>query len=264
MYAIVTLPLVPIRREHMESSEMLSQLLFGECVEILSEQANWLYIRNMVDNYTGWADKKMLSLLSEEEYLEMLRSKQAFRISTALSVCVQSSTHKKTHLPAASVMRLDQERRCIVKGENYAYNAADLSECSCQSGEQVLRYAHLFLNAPYLWGGKSILGIDCSGLVQVVFSMAGFCLPRDAWQQAQEGQLVKSIDRAQAGDLAFFSKDKNRVSHVGILINNRQILHASGWVKIESIDSEGILPDGEHSYSHKLHSIRRILPDVSM
>ena len=259
MYAIVTLPLVPLRQENNERSEMLSQLLFGECVQLLETQNNWLKVKNLSDDYIGWADRKMISPLNELEYRQLSENMHAFKVSQPLSRCIKQRSKQSLLLPAGALLWMDESNQCIINGEKYEYDPAEICDLNLQTGEQVLHYAHQFLNTPYLWGGKSLMGIDCSGLVQVVFSIIGIQLPRDASQQVEKGKIVDNIDSARAGDLAFFVNEKGRVSHVGILLNKQQIIHASGWVKIEQIDQSGIISAADGSYTHKLHEIKRIL-----
>ena len=127
-----------------------------------------------------------------------------------------------------------------------------------KSKNKLTETAYFFLNAPYLWGGKSILGIDCSGFTQLVFSLSGIQIPRDAYQQEKIGESVDFVD-IKPFDLVFFINDKNRVHHVGIALENSQIIHASGQVRIDSLTNEGIIHSLSNELTHRLHSIKRIL-----
>jgi cell wall-associated NlpC family hydrolase len=125
--------------------------------------------------------------------------------------------------------------------------------------EQMVRTAHTWLSAPYLWGGKTFMGVDCSGFVQTVFKAGGIVLPRDAWQQAEKGMEVNSLTEVKPGDLAFFQNEKQRVTHVGILLGSHEIIHASGRVRIDQIDHLGIMNRDNRKRTHALHSIRRVV-----
>jgi cell wall-associated NlpC family hydrolase len=123
--------------------------------------------------------------------------------------------------------------------------------------EELLQTAKKWLNAPYLWGGKTFLGVDCSGFVQTVFKVHGIRLSRDAWQQVKEGEAVEKLSFAKTGDVAFFNNPEGRITHVGILLNRNQIIHASGKVRIDKIDEEGIINIRADKRTHQLHSMKR-------
>ena len=259
IYGIITLPLVALRADNSERSEMASQLLFGECVEILETQDKWLKVKNLSDNYVGWVDRKMIEPFSLEALQMLQMNAQPFKVCVPLSQCWKKLSNEKVLLPASSILWLNENNQCVFGCEKYDYNSTEIFVQTSQSDKQIIHYARQFFNAPYLWGGKSILGIDCSGLVQVVFSIIGIQLPRDASQQVEIGTTITSLQQAKTGDLAFFTNEEGRVVHVGILINNQQIIHASGWVKIEQIDANGIISSSTKEYTHKLFAIRRIL-----
>ena len=259
LLGIITLPLVPLRANSNECSEMVSQLLFGECVEILEMQDKWLKVKNISDNYIGWADKKMIEPFSQEAFQILQINARSVKVCVPLSQCWKKSSNEKILLPASAVLWLNEDNQCIFGGEKYDYNSTEIFVQTSQLNKQIIHYACQFLNTPYLWGGKSVLGIDCSGLVQVVFGIIGMQLPRDASQQIEVGTPITSLQQAITGDLAFFANEEERVVHVGILMNNREIIHASGWVKTDRIEANGIIHSITNEYSHKLFAIRRIL-----
>ena len=258
MTGIVILPLVPLRESDSERSEMTSQLLFGELVEILETRERWLLLRNLSDNYIGWADRKMIQVLSDAKALQLTSSNPSCVCIPLLEGKDLSSGDKLT-LPGGSRLVGLNGIELKIDNNNFLFDPILLHQGTEKSGERLISLARQYLNAPYLWGGKSLLGIDCSGFVQVVFSMCGIQLPRDASQQVNCGQLISFLSEAKAGDLALFENQDGKITHVGILLNSHQIIHASGWVKIESIDSQGIISAQTGEYTHKLRVIKRIL-----
>ncbi len=260
MTGIITLPLVPLRESNSERSEMTSQLLFGELVEIIEERESWFFVCNLADNYSGWIDSKMIKKLETEE-LSVLQNSPVFRITIPVSVCKKTTSDATMFLPGGSILYGIVDNELIIADENYIVEKSDIFVSKEVDGNQIIRLAIQYLNAPYLWGGKSILGLDCSGLTQLVFSISGIQLKRDASQQVEEGEVIDFLSEAQAGDLAFFENKEGKIIHVGILLNSQQIIHASGSVKIDNIDSQGIISSHTGEYSHKLRVIKRIIHD---
>ena len=121
------------------------------------------------------------------------------------------------------------------------------------------RTAKEFLNAPYLWGGKSFFGVDCSGFTQLVYKVNNVKLPRDAYQQAEVGEALSFVEESQPGDLAFFENAEGRIIHVGIMLDDQKIIHASGKVRIDTLDSTGIFNQEMNKHTHKLRFVKSIL-----
>jgi cell wall-associated NlpC family hydrolase len=237
----IAYPLVPGRREPSDKSEMITQLLFGEEYDVLESQKKWLLIKNKVDQYECWIDKKQHTFISERANLNHIISSVFEQIKRGDQIWL---------LPAGA--KVSSGKFSI--GEH----RFDFEKNVGQKSHSPVSIARQFLGAPYLWGGKSIFGIDCSGLVQVVYSCCGIQLPRDAYQQAEKGQPVDFVETAQAGDLAYFDNEEGRITHVGIMLDGEHIIHASGMVRIDRIDHEGIYNADTQSYSHRLRIVKRV------
>jgi len=255
-HGILSLPVLPVRSEPSERAEMTTQLLYGEQVEVLEFQESWTLIRNVADSYEGWVTRKMLTDLSDV-MIEKLHRHQIKLLKEPVTV-FQGVDSGSQHLPAGS--------RLFVR-DNHFYSPSwielfpekeiEKPDYTRSLPERILETALQFLNAPYLWGGKTILGMDCSGLTQVSASINGFQLPRDARDQALLGE-EEFLSLSLPGDLAFFANPEGRIVHVGIVCGQNKILHASGCVHIDDLDEQGIYSRALKTYTHRLHSIKRI------
>jgi len=252
---IVNQSLVAVRREPSESSEMINQLLFGETFTIIENYSNWLRIIGSFDSYEGWIDSKLVAVLSDD----MLASYANPKVANSLFLAKKTGSNYPIRLcPGSSIYGYENDRFSV--GEStYQCIENPFTEANSNIVDELVHVSKLFVNSPYLWGGRSPYGIDCSGLTQVVFKILGISIPRDAGQQVKLGETVDFINMAQPGDLAFFDNEEEIITHVGIIIDNSKIIHSSGYVKIESIDHQGIFNLNSQKYSHKLRVIKRIL-----
>ena len=273
MFGINLHSVIPMRSEAREQAEMCSQLLFGETFEIVEKTNDWYLIQNRSDGYRGWIDGKMAEILSEEELINLEKNNSVV-VNYPFAIAEVEHNHTKERSATAP----PSLENIILTGGSILYNYNTKKECAVFAGKtyyiskalvnihskpitasNLVSFAILYQNSPYLWGGKNVLGIDCSGFVQVVFRIGGIMLPRDCSQQVEKGKVVDFLQEAQTGDLAFFENKEGKISHVGILINNTYIIHASGRVKIEAIDTEGIISEIDGNYTHRLRVIKRII-----
>jgi len=252
-YAICTVPAAPVRKEDSHRAEMTNQLLFGETMAILEEKGEWLMVRTLYDNYEGWLTHHLITSIDEGHALE----EHQF-VATSLINPV-TLPDQLINLPMGSFLTgFDPETR-LLWDHDYKYHGTYRNIHQSPGPDLLLKTVHAWLNAPYLWGGKTLMGVDCSGFVQTVFKVLGVHLWRDAYQQAALGTAVDNIQDAREGDLAFFHNEAGKITHVGIILNERKIIHASGRVRIDTIDRDGIINLENGKRTHHLNSLRRLL-----
>jgi len=254
-FAVCALSCVPIRREFRDASEMVSQMLFGDTCECLSvsENQKWVFVRTTFDAYEGWVDAKQLIEVEEAYVLKLLESPYVYVKS--LYGLVKSETK---FIPLLMGSRLPFYKNGILAiGDEPLIFEGEYGVTQPFDANALEKVAYLYMGAPYLWGGKSPFGIDCSGYMQQLFRMFGVALPRDAYQQEQLGILVP-FEYTQPGDLAFFKNPEGRIVHVGLVLKGNKIIHASGQVRIDVLDETGIIHSEQKIYTHRLASIKRM------
>lgn len=258
-HGICLLSVAGLRAEPAHRSELVSQLIFGDLFEVVEEQKDWLQVRMLFDHYLGWVNANQVQLLAAEDLADLLKSPPA--VSTDLIQLIEDRTHNTSFaIGAGSSLYFIDKGSLAIAGKVYHYSGTVASEFPAKP-LQMADYALTFLNTPYLWGGRSPFGIDCSGFVQLVFKMAGIKIPRDAAIQATQGQTIHLINEAMPGDLLFFDNDEKQITHVGMLVNEGHIIHAHGKVRIDLVDHNGIFNRETRRYTHSLRIIKRIRPD---
>lgn len=258
---IADLSIIPVRSEPSERSEMVTQILFGERYEILEKIEKWVYVRLLYDDYRGWIDAKMVTAI-EQSFVEGIDSVCCAMASETFNIVSRKNTWgNKLIVPGSDLPYFDITDKSFRIGESkYSLNGAyfDLPGEKCVR-ESVIDCALKFFNAPYLWGGRTPYGVDCSGLTQIVYKMNGIKLKRDASQQVLSGDTLSFVEEALPGDLAFFGDEEGMITHVGIIWKHHKIIHASGKVRIDNVDHQGIYNEELKRYTHSLRTIKRII-----
>ncbi len=266
-YGIAAQAIIPVRAEPSHRAEMVTQVLFGEMFRITAQEGSWCGVSLIFDGYEGWMEQKQISVLSASEFLtlEQVHSPVCMDL---VQLIFREKHQDMMPVVLGSSLPGFQDGHFSFAGETY-YFEGSLPEPSTDpfinhGGEavsirkQLTGNAMLYLNAPYLWGGRSPLGIDCSGLVQMVYKLLDMQLYRDASRQATQGEVIGMLFEALPGDLAFFDNEEGNITHVGVLLGQNRIIHSSGIVRIDHIDQEGIFDQELKKYTHRLRLIKRL------
>jgi hypothetical protein len=248
-YGICHLSIVPMRANPEDVSELVSQLLYGEVFKIIDQRKKWVKIRCSADDYAGWIDRKQFKPLSTEQYSETLTRTRVY--SGDLVDFVSTPTGALKSIVVGSSIY-----NCDLLGDTFEGQSR---QADLKSPELIIEQALMYLGTPYLWGGKTPFGIDCSGLTQMVYRLSGKSIPRDAKDQALLGDALSFIEESSPGDLAFFDNAEGKITHVGLIMKDNYILHAHGEVRIDRLDQTGIFNTDKNTHTHKLRVIKKIL-----
>lgn len=249
---------ITVHRYAEAGSEQVTQLIFGDTYQVLqtTPDGQWLYIQNQFDQYEGWIAKQYEFEISAW-YFEQVQA-QNFPVCADLDGVVLWN-EKEIPISFGSTLPFYENGFLRLGSEEAQFKGNTLVPPTSLDIKKLIENAYQWLDIPYLWGGKSCKGIDCSGFVQVLHKVSGYNLPRDSYQQAEIGIPV-TLDEVQEGDLAFFVKE-GRIFHVGILLGNGKIIHATGFtgtVRIDTFDEKGIYNEEKEVYSHLLGFVRRL------
>ena len=242
---------------------MVTQILFGEHFKVTEEVESWSKVRLAYDDYEGWVDTKMISKI-EEEFYKLLDDQQSAVANDTFNLVFQEKDYSnKLIVPGSSFPFCDREEKSFKIGEKKYFYQGKVSNNSTDENlrDSIIESALKYFNAPYLWGGRTPYGIDCSGLTQIVYKLNGVSLPRDASQQVLIGEPLTFVEEALPGDLAFFDNEEGKITHVGIIWDRHKIIHASGKVRIDNVDHQGIFNVDTKRYTHKLRVIKRIIKE---
>jgi gamma-D-glutamyl-L-lysine dipeptidyl-peptidase len=255
-FGVCRLSVVAVRAEAADKAELVTQLLFGDHYEVKqhSSDKKWIKIQIAFDEYEGWIDAKQHHSISKDyfDYLGRAELKIATDLTTSILYNkVPLAIVMGSIIPISSTELFKME-------EQFAFNGEAKNLGLKREFEFLRTTANRYLHAPYLWGGKTPFGIDCSGFTQMVFKICGYKLYRDARQQATQGKAVRLLSETKPGDLAFFRNSVEAITHVGIVYANHQIIHASGRVRLDNLTEEGIIHTESGQVSHQLSHFRRI------
>jgi gamma-D-glutamyl-L-lysine dipeptidyl-peptidase len=243
---------VPLRSGPSHKSEMLSQVLFGEKYSLIDKAGSWLKIETVFDNYTGWID------IDHIQQSKIADETKGHVLNKSL-LCFKKDKSKLVLEAGCELFNPDFEKKSFFVGNNEYRTVNEFNDSFISTDESPTDLAMRFINSPYIWGGRIPSGIDCSGLTQLVYKIHGIPIPRDSWKQAEAGVTIDFIDQSEAGDLVFFDNDRGKISHVGMILSRGLVIHASGRVRIDAIDHQGIFKTEINAYSHHLRMIKRIL-----
>ena len=247
-YGICNLSIVPLRDEPADTSELVSQVIYGDFFKVLEQRKQWSKIRLAFDKYEGWVDNKQYVLISEDQY-KSLKSETP-KLSTDLVEFIEDENKQLFPITIGSSLN-------GLSLLNHKYEGHSIDKKLEKSN--LVQTAFTFLNSPYLWGGKTPFGIDCSGFTQMVYKLNGYNLLRDASQQATQGEALSFIEESEPGDLAFFDNSEGAIIHVGIIMKDNYIIHAHGKVRIDRLDHSGIYNVDKNLHTHKLRVIKKIV-----
>ena len=253
MFGICNLAIIPLRAEPSDRSEIVSQVLFGEHFEIIETRKQWSKIKLHFDNYEGWVDSKQYQIITDSDFKNL--SKESIVLNSDLIEYITGKNNLLIPIPlGASLSFLNHPE---INSEEFDFEGSKIEGIKPKAN--LIETAFMYLNAPYLWGGKTPFGIDCSGFTQMVYKLNGYSLARDASQQANQGEALSFIEESEPGDLAFFDNEEGNIIHVGIIMQDNYIIHASGKVRIDRLDHLGIYNAETNRHTHKLRVIKKII-----
>jgi gamma-D-glutamyl-L-lysine dipeptidyl-peptidase len=256
-FGIVLHSLVPMRKEQQEGSEMVSQLVFGESIRVVSESEGWTRIESQFDDYPGWIDSRLYKRITEATFNDYLESVP--KVLDALMMSIEKAgSRPRMILAGSNLPGYNRKKGTLVIEDEVFHIRSTFGDFHSKGLQEINKTAGYFLNAPYLWGGRSLFGCDCSGFVQMVYKIHGIPLKRDSSQQVKQGEPVNSLADARLGDLAFFADGEGKVYHVGLILSPMEIVHSSGYVHIDRLDETGIYNLETQQYTHRLFCIRRV------
>lgn len=259
-YGICHLSVVPCRAEASDKSEQVTQLLFGELIKVYEKKSSWYRIKHQNDGYECYIDEKQFLFIKQKEFELIKETRPNVLTDLADLISHKASGERMSILIGSQLSGFSTKDNSLnFSNQEYHIEGSFAEKLTPKPKNSLKDHALLLLNSPYQWGGRSPFGIDCSGFVQLVYKLNGIQLPRDASQQAKMGQALSFIEEAEEGDLAFFDNEEGLITHVGILLDSNRIIHASGKVRIDKLDHQGIYNQEINDYTHRLRLIAKII-----
>jgi len=257
-FGICNLSTVPCRKESSDRSEMVTQLLFGETFEIIERDKSWVKIKTYYEGYECWVDEKQCVVIDKEIY-KKINSSDNTLTADLIGLITKKEENVIFPIVLGSNLPLLKGNKCLIVNQEYTFDGNKIAPTFKKENlrNAIGETAFMYLNSPYLWGGKSPLGIDCSGFSQMVYKLNGLKVKRDAHQQAIQGTALSFVEESEQGDLAFFDNDEGRIIHVGVVLKDNKIIHSAGKVRVDKFDHYGIYNTGTKKYSHRLRIIKR-------
>ena len=257
LFGFCNLSVVPCRREPSDKSEMTTQLLFGEHFEILEEHKSWVYINSAIDGYKSWIDHKQYLPISKETF-DQLTATAHSHTSDIVGVVTETTENISFPVTIGSRLPFTKGKEFNIEKKKYNFQGSIAPSAAKPKRAKIVEDCFIYLNTPYLWGGRTPFGIDCSGFAQMVYRLNGIKLSRDASQQVEQGEPLDFPEEAKPGDLAFFDNEDGAITHVGIVLPDMQIIHASGRVHIDKLDHIGIFSEERRNYTHNLRILKTL------
>ncbi|SDE80249.1 SH3 domain-containing protein [Pricia antarctica] len=248
-FGICPLSIVSVRSSADDTSEMVSQVLYGEHFKVLECRKFWSKIRIAFDGCEGWMSNHQIKFIEQDIFNTLEKAKNPLYSNDLVSFV---ETEESILLPI--LLGSSSQNASLL---SHKFDGNHLPRNSKKAN--LVQTALLFLNAPYLWGGKTPFGIDASGFTQMVYKINGCRLLRKVQEQSEQGSPLSFIEESEAGDLVFFDNNEGEIHHVGLIMDNNYVIHVDGKVRIDRLDHTGIFNAEDGKYTYQLRVIKKLI-----